>query len=439
VFSGAFSDTAQNLGIPLVFLLHPKRGEITVHHSDDLGQRILYLIHAWNAPCRNFGTASMRHAIPTASTEVMPSHTGSPKCFRWCWAALRIPSHVLRSLLIEDFLIAMRSTPVVDVRSPGEHGHGHIPGAHSLPLFSDEERAVVGTLYKQQGRDAAVLEGLRIVGPKMASIVEQARAWAPDGRIAVHCWRGGERSGSVAWLLDKAGSTEVTTLRGGYKSFRNHVLASFKRPFHLAVLGGYTGTGKTETLKHLTELGEQVLDLEALAHHKGSSYGALGEALQPSTEQFENLIWDTLERMDHARPIWVEDESMMIGRARIPDAFFARMRSAVLHFADMPIEERADRLVVDYGRYPVEQLAEATKRIERRLGPQHCKAAMEALAAGDLRTVALITLRYYDKAYLRGTEKRDPQRVTQLPASANDLRGLAQRLKDHVASSSPVR
>jgi tRNA 2-selenouridine synthase len=342
---------------------------------------------------------------------------------------------VLRALPIDAFLETLRTVPVIDVRSPGEHERGHIPGAHALPLFSDEERAVVGTLYKQQGRDAAVLEGLRIVGPKMASIVEQARALAPEGRIAVHCWRGGERSGSVAWLLDKAGFQEVLTLKGGYKAFRNHVLASFEQPVDLAVLGGYTGTGKTETLRYLKELGEQVIDLEALAHHKGSSYGALGEAPQPTSEHFENRIWSLLRTMDRARRVWVEDESLMVGRARIPDALFTQIRQAPLYFAEMPIEERADRLVIDYGRFPKEQLAEATKRIEKRLGPQHCKAALEALEAGDLRTVALITLRYYDKAYLRGTEGRDPQRVARMPASAHDLRGLAQRLKDHVAAT----
>jgi tRNA 2-selenouridine synthase len=342
---------------------------------------------------------------------------------------------VLRPLPVAAFLDSLRTTPVIDVRSPGEHVRGHIPGAHALPLFTDEERAVVGTLYKQQGRDAAVLEGLRIVGPKMASIVEQARGIAPDGRIAVHCWRGGERSGSVAWLLDKAGFREVLTLKGGYKAFRNHVLASFEQPWDLMVLGGYTGTGKTETLSHLKDLGEQVVDLEALAHHKGSSYGALGEAPQPTSEHFENRIWSALRDMDPSRRVWMEDESLMVGRARIPDRLFAQIRQARLLFAEMPIEERADRLVIDYGRFPKEQLAEATKRIEKRLGPQHCKAALEALEAGDLRTVALITLRYYDKAYLRGTEGRDPQRVIRMPASANDLRGLAQRLKDHVIAA----
>ncbi|MBL8002984.1 MAG: tRNA 2-selenouridine(34) synthase MnmH [Flavobacteriales bacterium] len=342
---------------------------------------------------------------------------------------------MLRSHSVQELIPALDRLPLIDVRSPGEFARGHIPGAHSLPLFTDEERTVVGTLYKQQGRDQAVLEGLRIVGPRMASIVEQARAIAPEGRIAVHCWRGGERSGSVAWLLDKAGFTEVLTLRGGYKAFRRHIQEAFTVPYDLRVLGGYTGTGKTETLGHLRELGEQVIDLEGLANHKGSSYGALGEAPQPTTEHFENLLWQALRQLDTTRPIWVEDESLMIGRVRIPDAFHHRIRACILHFAEMPIEERADRLVVDYGRFPKEQLAEATRRIEKRLGPQHCKAALEALEAGDLRTVALITLRYYDKAYLRGTEGRDPARVVKHPASARDLRGLAQRLKQHVPST----
>jgi tRNA 2-selenouridine synthase len=329
----------------------------------------------------------------------------------------------------------MARAPVIDVRSPGEFVRGHIPGAHSVPLFTDEERAVVGTLYKQQGRDAAVREGLRIVGPKLATIVDEARALAPDGRIGVHCWRGGERSGSVAWLLDKAGFTEVFTLKRGYKAFRQHVLEAFNMPHDLRVLGGYTGTGKTETLAHLRELGEQVIDLEGLAHHKGSSFGALGEEPQPTTEHFENLLWHALRGMHPGRPIWVEDESLMIGRVRIPDAFFAQIRAHTLFFAEMPVGERADRLVVDYGRFPKEELAEATRRIGKRLGPQHCKAALEALDAGDMRTVALITLHYYDKAYLRGAEGRDPQRVVKVPASAHDLRGLAQRLKDHVAAA----
>ncbi|MBP6391314.1 MAG: tRNA 2-selenouridine(34) synthase MnmH [Flavobacteriales bacterium] len=336
-----------------------------------------------------------------------------------------------RPLPCAEFLA--RDAPIIDVRSPKEFAQGHIPGARSLPLFTDEERAVVGTVYKQQGRDVAVLEGLRFVGPKLADLVQQARTIAPGGRVLVHCWRGGERSASMAWLLDKAGFAEVFTLTGGYKAFRRHVLESFTADRHLCVLGGYTGTGKTATLEYLRDLGEQVIDLEAIAHHKGSSFGAIGEAPQPSTEHFENVLWSALRSIDPQRPCWVEDESPTIGRVKVPDAFFARMRAAHLFFAEMPLEERADRLVEDYGQYPRELLAEAVQRIRKRLGPQHCKVALEALADGDLRGVALISLRYYDKTYAHGAAQRDPQRVTRLPASQGDLRGLAKRLKDHAA------
>jgi tRNA 2-selenouridine synthase len=335
---------------------------------------------------------------------------------------------MVRALNPNEFLA--QSTPIIDVRSPGEYAHGHIPRARSLPLFSNEERAVVGTLYKQAGRDAAVLEGLRIVGPKLATIVEEARALAPDGRIRVHCWRGGERSGSVAWLLDKAGFVEVMTLRKGYKAFRQLVLESFSAPINVLVLGGYTGTGKTELLGHLRALGEQVVDLEGLAHHKGSSFGALGEEPQPTTEHFENLLWNELSKVDRGRSLWLEDESIMIGRCKIPQVLFDRMRSAVLYFADMPQEQRAERLVVDYGKYPKEQLAEAIARIEKRLGPQHCKAALVALEDGDLKTVAMMMLTYYDKAYRFGLESREAEQIVSEEASAADLRALAERLKE---------
>lgn len=324
---------------------------------------------------------------------------------------------------IDEFLAG--TTPIIDVRSPGEFAHGHIPGAHSVPLFANEERALVGTLYEQRGRDAAMLEGLRIVGPKLATIVEETRALAPDGRIRVHCWRGGERSGSVAWLLDKAGFAEVETLRKGYKAFRTLVLDSFSAPIDLLILGGYTGTGKTELLGHLRALGEQVIDLEALARHKGSSFGALGEQPQPTTEHFENLLWHEMSKLDRARPVWLEDESIMIGRCKIPQVLFDRMRRVALFFADMPQEQRADRLVEDYGQFPKMQLAEAIKRIEKRLGPQHCKAALIALHEGDLKTVAMIMLTYYDKAYLHGTGGREATRVTRIEADSRRMQELA--------------
>lgn len=309
-----------------------------------------------------------------------------------------------------------------------------------MPLFDDAERALVGILYKQQGRDAAVLEGLRIVGPKLATIVERAIELAPDRRIAVHCWRGGERSGSVAWLLDKAGFIEVYTLKGGYKAFRSHVLAGSIDIPELLILGGYTGTGKTETLRHLRELGEQMIDLEGLAHHKGSSFGMLGEQPQPTQEHFENLLWDALRRVDPAKPLWLEDESRMIGKLLLPAPWHEAMLRATVIFADMPLHERVGRLVVDYGGFPKEELAAAIKRIARRIGPQHAKTALEALEAGELDMVARTMLHYYDKTYAHGLARRDASRVVKLAATASDLRGLAQRLKEHAAAAStPAR
>jgi tRNA 2-selenouridine synthase len=339
---------------------------------------------------------------------------------------------MLRALDIRSFLEASRAIPIIDVRSPGEFARGHIPGAHGLPLFSDAERAIVGTLYKQQGRDSAVLEGLRIIGPRMAQLVEEARSITADGRILVHCWRGGERSGSVAWLLDKAGFASVSTLKGGYKAFRHHVLEALDGPWNIRVLGGFTGSGKTAVLERLRAAGEQVIDLEALASHKGSSFGMLGQAPQPTTEHFENLLWAERIGLDPSRTTWVEDESVLIGRVKLPEALFAALRAAPLSFLRMPIAERIGRLVQEYGAFPKEQLAEAIARIQRRMGTQHCKAALEALELGDLHTTAGIVLTYYDRAYERGISERVPGSVTDVPASASDLAAVTRSLIEHV-------
>lgn len=309
---------------------------------------------------------------------------------------------------------------MIDVRSPGEFAQGHIPGATNLPLFSDEERAAVGTLYKQQGRDAAMIEGLRYVGPKLSDMALCARELAPHGKVGVHCWRGGERSASMAWLLEKANGMEVLTLKQGYKAFRRHVLDTFKRPWNLVVLGGYTGSGKTGLLDLLAQAGEQVVQLEGLAHHKGSAYGGIGEAAQPSNEHFENLIWAALARMEPQRPIWVEDESQLVGHAKVPDDFFHLMRQAPALFVDRPKEERVARLVIEYGSLPKDELAAATLRIRKKLGPQNTTAALDALEAGDLHAVARNTLNYYDKAYLHGFNSRPAEQRQHVQAAGMD-------------------
>lgn len=338
-----------------------------------------------------------------------------------------LPLHVPEQLDPENFLEL--DLPVLDVRSPAEFARGHIPGAHSFPLFTDEERAIIGTLYKQEGRDQAFLKGLEFTGPRMAAMVTQALELAPDRKVRLHCWRGGERSASVGWLLSKAGF-HVSILKGGYKAFRNHVLRNFDRLLDLRVLGGFTGSGKTAHLRDLRSKGHQVIDLEDLACHKGSSFGAIGQAPQPSTEHFENLLFNELRYIDPQRPLWLEDESMMIGKVRIPDGIYRQMRSAPLIFIDRPLEARAAHLVDEYGRHDAAELATAIGRIGKRLGPQHAKAAIEALGQGDLYSVAIIALRYYDKAYSRGLAERDPSRILRLAGDGPSLQHALQQHAD---------
>ena len=307
---------------------------------------------------------------------------------------------------IEEFVSLSDEDPLIDVRTPAEFERGHIPGAVNMPLFSNGERARVGTIYKQVGPEAALREGLDIVGPKMRHFVERAEAIAPDRRLALHCWRGGRRSASVGWLLEFAGF-EVGLLSGGYKAFRRYVLDWFEaRPRPLLILGGPTGSGKTELLHALAARGEQVVDLEGLAHHKGSAFGALGEAPQPSVEQFENLVYDRLRRLDPQRRIWLENESRAIGRVYLPEGLWRQMAAAPLLHLDVPPTARIRRLVDDYARFSRAELAAAFDKIKKRLGGQHLQAALAALDGGDYAAAAAIALRYYDKAYGHALTRR---------------------------------
>ena len=294
---------------------------------------------------------------------------------------------------------------LLDVRSPGEYSRGHIPGAISFPLFTDAERATVGTLYKQKGKDEAVLEGLRIVGPKMAGFVEEAARLSPNKKIMLHCWRGGMRSASVAWLLQQAGF-ETRLLKGGYKAYRADIHQFLEQKFPFLVITGPTGSKKTKILQALRDKGEQVIDLETLANHKGSAFGALGMEPQPTIEQFENQLHLELSKLDLNRRIWIEDESRKIGTVVLYEGFWKQIKSVPVLLVNLSIQERIEFLVYEYGNFPAEKLEESILKIAKRLGGQHVKAAMEALEFGELHQVAAITLNYYDKAYLYALENR---------------------------------
>lgn len=308
-------------------------------------------------------------------------------------------------ILLEAFLEMEGQYPLVDVRSPSEYEMGHIPGAINIPMFDDEERRIVGTTYKQVNREAAIYRGLEFIGPKMAALVKQAeRAAGGKKTLVVHCWRGGMRSASMAWLFETIG-LKCHVLDGGYKRWRTWLRSQFSQAYELRVLGGRTGSGKTAILHQLVRQGEQVIDLEGLAHHKGSAFGSLGEPPQPSTEQFENDLGIALAALDRGRRTWIEDESRNIGKCVLPPEFYEQMCQSEMYFLDISRELRAGHLVGDYASFDKEELIDRVLRIKMKLGGDRSSEAVEAIRSGDFFKTALITLEYYDKAYMFSLEK----------------------------------
>ncbi len=287
--------------------------------------------------------------------------------------------------------------PCFDVRSPKEYAHAHLPGAISLPLFSDEERAIVGTAYKKQGKEVAIRLGVKLVGPKLASMLDAVDKVLVTSKSArVYCWRGGMRSGFVRYFLETIGIPTVQ-LKGGYKAYRRYCLNTLQKPYKLFVVGGFTGCGKTEVLKALSNK-NQVVDLEALASHRGSVYGDLVEPL-PSCEQFENELAYKLIGANGEAAIWVEDESRLIGRCQIPTPFYDAMLRAPLYIINCPLEARIERILALYSKFSKEQLIVATNKIARRLGGQHTKQVLGYIEQGMLADAVKLLLEYYDKAY----------------------------------------
>ncbi len=308
---------------------------------------------------------------------------------------------------ISDFLEAHESCPILDVRSPGEFQHAHIPGALSFPLFSNNERAEIGTAYKQVSRESAIKIGLGYFGTNLVKMVEEAErivAEKNNGRkeINVHCWRGGMRSAAVAWLLDLYGF-RVNLLTGGYKAFRQNAIRELGNEYNLCVLGGYTGSNKTGILQSM-QANRAVIDLEALAGHKGSAFGNLDNIQQPSQEFFENLLAASLvncRKKYNEQVIWLEGESQRIGNINTPKLFSDNMKKSKMIFLKIPFEQRLDFIVKEYGNYSKEKLIGAIIRIKKRLGGLETKNAVNFLLEDDVKSCFAILLRYYDKYYLR--------------------------------------
>ncbi|MFM9005297.1 MAG: tRNA 2-selenouridine(34) synthase MnmH [Flavobacteriales bacterium] len=332
------------------------------------------------------------------------------------------------TLDIAQFLEELkRGTPLFDVRSPKEFTAGHIPGAISLPLLNDDERHRVGIVYKEDGRDAAVSLGYQLVGHKFIDYIEAARNRAVDGKVALHCWRGGIRSNTMAWLMASVG-LQVFVLEGGYKEFRQWCLKQFQTTHALLVLSGKTGAGKTEVLHALRSHGESVVDLESLANHRGSAFGGLGLPAQPTQEAFENLLAWELGTLQGAKRIWMENESRFIGRVRIPDAFFLQSNQAPLISIDRDVQSRASRIIAEYGVFDNEILAEKTIGITKRMGGDRVKASIEALDKGDRMGWVLPLLDYYDRNYAHAIQMREGKQQHVLSVTTEGAYEIAQEL-----------
>jgi tRNA 2-selenouridine synthase len=319
--------------------------------------------------------------------------------------------------------IFVQKMALVDVRSPSEYAHGHIPGALNLPLFSDDERAAVGIAYKTTGRRSAIEKGLEIV--RFSRIVQEIRQFALPSNVYVYCARGGMRSSSMGWLLELLGY-RVFLIDGGYKSFRRWALEQFSYPYSLVVLGGETGSGKTKILKELEKREEAVLDLENLAHHRGSVFG--GFAPQPTQEHFENcLSCDLFQKRD--KTIWVEDESRRLGSVNIPPLFFERMRESALLALEISEEIRMQECLNEYLSLGDEKIAGAIRRLEKRLGGSEMRKALEDLEQKRYSDCCRTLIRYYDKKYRYGMSLRDPKKVAFISSSnVEEIKNRGDRL-----------
>jgi tRNA 2-selenouridine synthase len=335
---------------------------------------------------------------------------------------------------ITEFITVRASALVIDVRSPLEFAHAHIQGAHSLPIFSDDERATIGTAYKKQSREIAIKIGLDAFGPKLRAIVEQAEKWYrqnPERAVIVHCWRGGMRSAAMQWLLNLYG-IPAQQLVGGYKAYRKWCINILEMPQPYAIVGGKTGSGKTHILAEMQAQGAHVLCLETIGIHRGSAYGGIGLAQQPSQEMWENAIAERINELNIAKAetIYVEDESQRLGLVFIPHVMWQYLRAAPLLYLDLPFEDRLNNICADYAHLPIEELQNATTRIAKRLGFDLAKQVNEFIAAGELKQGFSLLLKYYDKVYTEATQKR-PYLTTvlnTLPFDRYDVVAIAKQI-----------
>jgi tRNA 2-selenouridine synthase len=300
---------------------------------------------------------------------------------------------------------------VVDVRTPLEFEEDHIPGAVNVPLLDNDERVEIGTLYKQQGPHKARMRGLEMTAARFPEMVATIAKMAGDRPILVYCWRGGLRSKTVTAILELSGFHAVQ-LQGGYKSFRSHVTAyfdHFQPNGPLVVLHGLTGSGKTAFLQRIPADGYTTIDLEGLAQHRGSAFGALGLSQTLSQKHFESILWNELRQSPRGRPIILEGESRRIGRISLPGNFYEVMGESIKIWCETAMNTRIDRLISEYGKEEYrEEMATALLRIRKKLGSEKYSEIAGYLEAWNLRPFMQGLLEnYYDKVYYKTREWKE--------------------------------
>lgn len=321
---------------------------------------------------------------------------------------------------------------IIDVRSESEYAEDHIPGAVSMPVLNDRERHEIGTMYKQVGAFEAKRRGASLVARNIAMHIESRLGDAPrDFRPLVYCWRGGQRSGAMARILSEIG-WQVTLIEGGYKSYRKTVLDGLDSiPPHLRVimLRGRTGTAKTRILRAAAEAGAQVIDLEGLAHHRGSLLGPEPGHTQPSQRYFESRLHAAMAVMDPARPVFIEAESNKIGDLHIPRALWHRMRDAGALQLVAPLAARVKFLLADYDHIVAEpdRLKPLLSWVVTRIGHERVEAWQHCVEEGDWAGFVTRVLEdHYDPAYDRSAAARQHADLGDLAVDSLDDKVIAE-------------
>lgn len=298
---------------------------------------------------------------------------------------------------------------IIDVRSPGEFAEDHIPGSLNCPVLNDEERIKVGTLYKQVSAFEAKKIGAALVAKNIGAHIEnlfldKEKNWRP----LIVCWRGGNRSGSMTHILNRIG-WHAAQLDGGYKSYRqfvNQAFPDFVKDHRFIIVCGETGSGKSRLLQTLRVLGEQVLDLEELACHRGSVLGKLPTQAQPAQKYFESQVWQQLRHFDTQHPIFVEAESKKIGNLHVPPALMESMRASLCLRVESSLQQRVEFLLDDYAHFTESpaKLNEQLQCLSSLYGKEKIKAWCDLIDADRLPELVQILLEtHYDPGYRRGT------------------------------------